>query len=99
MESALRGIRKFNVDVGVFQGKKIMYGIYNRGSAGHKVVTTLAPIRNCSGVALFYHNSLTFAVKAIRQFGANIIAGQMEIGERRWYIVGCYLSPGNVTTI
>ena len=45
----------------------------------------------------FEYPALVF--KAIRQFGANVIACQMATGERRWYIVGFYLAPGNNTTI
>ena len=38
-------------------------------------------------------------MKEIRHFGANVIACQLDKGERRWYIVGCYLAPGyGVTT-
>ena len=33
-------------------------------------------------------------VEAIHQFGANIIACQMAMGERQLYIVGCYLALG-----
>ena len=45
----------------------------------------------------FEYPALVF--KAIRQFGANVIACQMATGERRWYIVGFYLAPGNNTMI
>ena len=46
-----------------------------------------------------YQNSPVFAVKAIRQFGVNVIARQLATWERRWYTVGCYLAPGDRTTI
>ena len=35
----------------------------------------------------------------IRQFGVNVIARQLAMGERRCYIVGCYLAPGDGATI
>ena len=44
-------------------------------------------------------DSPTFAVEAIRQFNANVIACHLTTGDRRWYIVGCYLSPFDNTTI
>ena len=87
------------MDVGVFQDTKLTEGIYTRKSDGYKVVAMLAPIRQQGGVALFYWDSPVFAVKAIHQFGANVITCQMETGERHWYIVGCYLAPGDRTTI
>ena len=58
-----------------------------------------APIRHQGGVALFYLESPAFEVEAIRQFGANVIVCQLVTGERRWYIFGCYLAPGDGTMI
>ena len=99
LESVLRGMGKSNVDVGVFQDTKLTEGIYMRRSARYKVVTTPAPSQHHGGVALFYWNSPAFAVEAIRQLGANIIACQLETRGRLWYTVGYYLAPGDRTTI
>ena len=70
-----------------------------RISAGYKVVATPAPIQHQGDVVLFYWDSPAFAVEAIHQFGANVIAFQLGTGERRWYIVGCYLALGDKETI
>ena len=59
----------------------------------------MALSRHRGGVALFYWDSPNFAVKEIRQFGANVIACQLETGKRRWYIVGFYLALGDGTMI
>ena len=99
MESALRGMGQSNVDVGVLQETKLTDGIYTRRWYGYKVVATLAPRRHRGGVALFYWESPAFAVEAICQFGANVIACQLATGERRWYIIGCYMAPGDRETI
>ena len=56
-------------------------------------------IQVCRDIALFYRGSPAFAVKAICQFGANVISCHLEIGDRGWYIVGCYLASGDRTTI
>ena len=74
MESELIGMVQANVDVGVFQEKKLTDGIYTRGLSGYRVVVMPAPSRHRGGAALFYRDSSTFAVKAIHQFGANIMA-------------------------
>ena len=74
-----------NVDVGVFQEKNLTDGIYTRGSDGYRVVATPAPSQYRGRVALFYRDYPNFSVEAIRQFGANIIACQLEMGERSWY--------------
>ena len=44
-------------------------------------------------------DSHAFVVEAIIQFKANGIALHLETGDRRWYIVGCYLAPFNNTMI
>ena len=36
---------------------------------------------------------------AFQQFGSNVIGFQMVIEERQWYIVGCYLTPDDTSTI
>ena len=35
----------------------------------------------------------------MQKFGPNVIRFQLETGERRWYIVGCYLAPDDTLTI
>ena len=87
------------MDVGVFQDTKLTEDIYKRKSGRCKVVATPEPSQHQGGVVLFYQDSLAFAVEAICQFGANVIVCQMATGERRWYIVGCYLAPGYGTTV
>ena len=40
-----------------------------------------------------------FAFEAIRQFNANVIVCYPKTGDRRCYIIGCYLAPFDNTTI
>ena len=84
---------------GVFQDTKSTEGIYTQRSAGYRVVVTQAPSQHQGGFIIFYRGSPIFAVEAIRQFGANVIACQLAKGERRLFIVGCYLAPNNGMTI
>ena len=44
-------------------------------------------------------DSPAFAVKSIRQFNVNVITRHLTMGDRRWYIVECYLAPFDNTTI
>ena len=78
-----------NMDLGIFQEKKVTDGIYTRGSAGYSVVATDVPSRHRGGVAVFHRLAPHFAVEAVQQFGPNIIRLQLVTGARRWYIVGC----------
>ena len=57
------------------------------------------PSQHYVGVAVFYRLSPHYVVEGVHQFGPNVISFQLETGERRWYIVGCYLAPGNGTKI
>ena len=55
--------------------------------------------RHRGGVAVFIWPSPRFAVEAVQQLGTNVSGFQLETGERKWYIVGCYLSPDGTLTI
>ena len=88
-----------NMDLGIFQETKLTDGIYTCGSAGYSVVGTDATSRHRGGVAVFHRHAPHFAVEAVQQFGLNVIGFQLVTGARRWYIVGCCLSPDNTSTI
>ena len=32
-------------------------------------------------------------MEAAHKFGSNVVGFQLATGERRWYIIGCYLAP------
>ena len=98
-ELELRGGSQANMDLGIFQGKKFTDGIYTRGSAGYNIIATDAPSRHRSGVAMFHRPASNFAVEAVHQFGPNIVGFQLAAGERWWYIVGCYLTHDDTSTI
>ena len=66
LESALRGMAKSNIDLGVFQETKCTNGIYTRELAGYRVIATEAPSRHRGGVALFYRPLSLFAVEEVR---------------------------------
>ena len=88
-----------NMDLGIFQETKCTDGIYTREPAGYSVVAMEALSQHRGGVAIFYWPSPLFAVESVRQFGPNIVGFQMSTGARRWYIIGCYLYPGDTSTI
>ena len=87
------------MDLGIFQETKLTDGIYTRRLAGYIVAATDAPSRYCGEVAVFHRTAPQFAVEAVQQFGPNVVGFQLETGEGRWYILGCYLAPDNTSTI
>ena len=96
---ALRGVSQANMDLGIFRETKVTDGIYTRRSAGYSVVATDAPSQHRGGVAVFHRPAPHFAVEAVQTFVPNIVSFQMATGARRWYIVGCCLTPDNTLTI
>ena len=38
-------------------------------------------------------------MEVFQKFGPNSVVFQLATGERRWYIVGCYLAPDNTSKI
>ena len=50
-------------------------------------------------MAVFYRVPLRFSVKALQKFGTNVVRIHLVKGERKWYIVGCFLSPSKALTI
>ena len=39
------------------------------------------------------------AVEEVREYGPNVLSFEVATGGRRWYIIGCYLSPDDARTI
>ena len=99
LESALRGVYQASMDLGIFQETKVTDRIYPRWSAGYSVVATYEPIQHRVGVVVLYLTAPHFSVEAVQQFGLNVVGFHLETGERRWYIVGCYLAPDDTLTI
>ena len=56
-------------------------------------------LSRCYGVSVFYRVPSQFSVKALQQFGTNVVRFQLMTWEWQWYIVGCYLSPHDALTI
>ena len=66
-----------NMDLGIFQDKKLTDGVYTRGLAGYSIVTTDTPSRHHGGVAILYRMSPRFEVEVFQKFGTNVVGFQM----------------------
>ena len=99
LESVLIEMSQANMDLGIFQEKKLTKGVYTCRSDGYSVVATDAPIQHCGGVAVFYRLSPHYGVEAIQKSGPTVVVLQLTTRERRWHISGCYLAPENTSTI
>ena len=98
LESALRVMSQANMDLGVLHENTLIKRTYTSESSGYRVVATKAPSTHSSGVAVFYREVEHFSVEALQTYGANVIFFHMVSGDRRWFIVGCYLAPDEAWT-
>ena len=48
---------------------------------------------------MFHWPAPYFAVEAVQQLGPSVAGFHLATGGQQWYIVGCYLAPGNTLTI
>ena len=88
-----------NIDLGVFQENKLTKRIYTRESSGYRVVETEAQSAHSGGVAGFYREAEHFTVESLQTYGVNFVSFQLALGERRWFIMRCYLAPDDTSTI
>ena len=65
----------------------------------YSVLAADTPIRHRGKVAVFYRQSLRYAVEAVQKFEPNIFIFHLATGERQWYIVRFYLAPNNISMI
>ena len=68
------------MDLDILQETKLTDGIYNRGSAGYRVVAMDASSPHRGGVAIFYRSGPNFVMEAVTKFGTNVIRFKLATG-------------------
>ena len=63
------------------------------------MVALEAPSAYIGGVSMFYCAAEHFFVEALNLHGTKVVSFQLALEIHRWYIAGCYLTPGNASTI
>jgi hypothetical protein len=51
------------------------------------------------GISLFWRTSETYEIKEVELCGPGMLLFQLVLGATRWYILGCYILPTNLTTL
>jgi hypothetical protein len=87
------------VNLGVFLETKLTGGIYTQNSSGYSVVTSDAPSAHQGEIALFWRANKTYEVKDWRIRGPNVLSFVIITGSQRFYAVGCYIQPTNLSTL
>ena len=99
LESALRAMKQMGVDCGVLLETKLTEGVYTRWSSGYNVRSTHAPSKWQGGISLFWRTSGTYEIEQVEIRGPNVLSFQLVSGAARWYIIGCYIPPNDLTTL
>jgi hypothetical protein len=68
-------------------------------SSSYNVQSTHAPSAWQGGISLFWRASETYEIGEVELRGPNVLSFQLVLGAMRWYIVGCYIPPTDLTTL
>jgi hypothetical protein len=90
---------EMGVDFGILVETKITEGIYTRFSSGYNVFASNAVSVRQGGIALFGKSNKFYEIKEWRTRGPNVITFVVVLGGERYYAVGCYIPPTNLTTL
>ncbi len=99
LESALRAMAALEVDFGILMEIKITGGIYTRFSSNYSVFASDAVSVRQGGIALFWRSNKLYEIEEMRVRGSNVITFVVVLGGDRYYAVGCYIPPNNLTTL
>jgi hypothetical protein len=99
LESALQAMKLMGVDFGVLLETKLTKGVYTRWSSGYHIQATHAPSAWQGGICLFWRANDLYEVEEVELCGPNVLSFQLVLGATRYYIMGCYIPPNNLTTL
>ncbi len=99
LESALQAMKQTGVDCGILLETKLTKGVYTCWSSGYNVQSTHVPSKWQGRISLFWRTSRTYEIEEVEMRGPNLLSFQLIPGATRWYMVGCYILPTNLTTL
>jgi len=91
-------MEQMGVDCDVLLETKLTKGVYMHWSSGYNVQSTHALSKGQGGIDLFWRTSETYEIKEVELCGPNVLSFQLVWGTTRWYILGCYIPPTDLTT-
>ena len=94
LNAAIRCMKEMRIDIGVLTETKLHHDRYTKSSDGYTVVATKAD-KSKGGVALVYRKAEGWVLESIRCFGPNVIRAVLVSGQRRFLLVGVYISPSD----
>jgi hypothetical protein len=99
LESALRVMDNLGIDLGFLVETKLTGGVYTRFLSGYNVLALEAPSAWQGGIALFWRGNNSYEIKETRIWGSNVISLHLIVGSTRFFVVGCYIAPSDLTTL
>jgi hypothetical protein len=99
LESALQAVKLMGVDCGIIPETKLTKGVYTCWIRSYNVRSTHAPSKWQGGISLFWRTDEMYEIKKVELRGPNVLSFQLVSGAMRWYIMGCYILPNNLTTL
>jgi hypothetical protein len=97
--SALRAMEGMGVDLGILLETKVTDGIYTQKLSGYLVAALNAPSAHRGGIALFLRPNKSYVVKDWQIWGPNMLTFVLVMGSTRFFAVGCYIPPNNLSTL
>ena len=92
-------MEQMGVNIAILQETKVMDGLHTRFSSGYNVIATSAPSVRQGGVALVWKDGDAYEVEETRTWGPNVLAFQLVTGRHRYYVVGCYIPPSDLSAL
>jgi hypothetical protein len=87
------------INLGILLETKLTVGIYTQNWSGYSVIASDAPSVHQGGIALFWRANKTYEVEDWHIRGPNMLSFVIVAGSQRFYAVGCYIPPINLSTL
>ena len=99
IEAALWALQQGNVDVSFLQEMNMTKGIHTRHGVGYDVWETETESRHQVGVSVVCRDEKGWQVEGTVNFGPSVVIFLLTLGARKWYFVGAYMPPKNVSAV
>ena len=94
LNAAVRCLAGMHIDLAVLTETKLSSDHYTKHCFGYNVIATESDVHS-GGVALVYKKARHWALESVKCFGPNVIRATIVCGQKRWSLIGAYVSPSD----
>ena len=94
LNAAVRCLAGMKIDLAVLTETKLSSDHYTKHCFGYNVIATESE-EHSGGVALVYKKARHWALESVKCFGPNVIRATIVCGQKRWSLIGAYVSPSD----